>query len=355
MPKRLALTGLYEASVLDYEDRDLQPNEVLVRTEFASGKHGTTFAMLDGRSFAGVRFDNERHVFVDAGDPGAIRRPSPESPWRTGTSGLGVVEAVGAEVTNFSPGDRVVGLMDIRETNLCDESQVWPLGEIDPLVALCLEPAYVSIHCVRESNLRYGDRVAVIGLGALGLLAVSIAREAGAETIIAADLLPQRRALAAEYGADYSFDPRDGDLALQVRDLTDGMGVDVAIELTGAYIGLNTAIAATRVGGLVCSAGFYQGEAQDLFLGRAWHHNRLTMIVPHGCGFGHEPRDFPYWDSQRAFRTILSMMRRERLNCDGLINRVYSLEDATQVYQHIRRQPDQIIKFAVDLRGKRSV
>ena len=114
---------------------------------------------------------------------------------------------------------------------------------MDPLVALCLEPAYVAIHCIRESNVRYGDRVAVIGLGALGLLAVSIAREAGAELIIAADLLPQRRALAAEvYGADYTFDPRAGDLALQSRDLTDGMGVDVAIELTGAYIGLNTAI-----------------------------------------------------------------------------------------------------------------
>ena len=241
--------------------------------------------------------------------------------------------------------------MDIRETNICAEDRVWPLGNIDPLVALCLEPAYVSIHCIRESNIRYGDRVAVIGLGALGLIAVSIAREAGAEMIIAADLLPQRRTLALEYGADHAVDPRAGDLAQQTRDLCDGMGVDVAIELTGAYIGLNTAIACARVGGLVCSAGFYQGEAQGLFLGREWHHNRLTMIVPHGCGFGHEPRDYPYWDSQRAFRTILSMMRQGRLNCRGLINRVYPLEAATQVFEHVRQQPDELIKFAVDLRG----
>lgn len=351
MPRRLALTGMYEASVLDYRDRELQPNEVLVRNEFASGKHGTTFAMLDGRSYAGMRFDDERHIFVDTGDEGEYRRPSPDNPWRTGTSGLGVVEAVGAEVTKHSPGDRVVGLMDIRQTNICDENQVWPLGDIDPLVALCIEPAYVSIHCIRESNVRYGDRVAVIGLGALGLLAVSIAREAGAEMIIAADFLPQRRALAAEYGADHTLDPGDGDLALQVRDLTAGMGVDIAIELTGVYVGLNSAITATRVGGLICSAGFYQGEAKELFLGRDWHFNRLSMIVPHGCGGGHEPRDYPYWDSQRAFRTILSMMRRGRLNCSGLINRVYSLDEATEVFQHIRQQPDQLIKFAVDLRS----
>ena len=74
MPRRLALTGLYEASVLEYEDRALAPGEVLVRTEYASGKHGTTIAMLDGRSFAGKRFDSERHLFVDAGEPG------PDSP-----------------------------------------------------------------------------------------------------------------------------------------------------------------------------------------------------------------------------------------------------------------------------------
>ena len=351
MPRRLALSGLYEASILEYDDRALAPGEVLVRTEYASGKHGTTLAMLDGRSYAGLRFDSERHLFVDAGESAAIRRPTRENPWRTGTSGLGVVEAIGHEVTKFTPGDRVVGLMDIRETNICPEDQIWPLGDIDPLVALCLEPAYVSIHCIRESNIRYGDRVAVIGLGALGLLAVNIAREAGAEMIIAADLLPQRRALALDYGADQAYDPRAVNLALQARDLTDGMGVDVAIELTGAYIGLNSAIACTRVGGLVCSAGFYQGEAQDLFLGREWHHNRLTMIVPHGCGFGHEPRDYPYWDSQRAFRAILSMMSQGRLNCRGLINRVYSLDEARQVFEHIRQQPDDLIKFAVDLRG----
>ena len=208
------------------------------------------------------------------------------------------------------------------------------------MLALCIEPAYVSIHCIRESNLRYGDRVAIIGLGALGLLAVSIARAAGAESIIAMDLLPNRRALAAEYGADHTLDPRAGDMPLFVRDLTQNMGVDIAIELTGAYAGLNTAIACTRVGGLVCSAGYYQGEANDLYLGREWHHNRLTVIVPHGCGWGHEPREYPYWDRQRAYDTIVAMMRSGRLKAPGLINRVYSLPDAVHVYQHIRHAPN---------------
>ena len=95
--------------------------------------------------------------------------PAPENPWGTGTSGYGLVEAVGAGVTRFAVGDRVVGMMDIRETNVVHEDWLWDPGELDPLIALCMEPAQVSIHCVRDSNIRYGDRVAVIGLGALGL------------------------------------------------------------------------------------------------------------------------------------------------------------------------------------------
>ena len=348
MPRRLAATAPFEASIIEYEDRPLAPDEVLVRTELASGKHGTTFSMFDHRTFDGMRFDVERHLVVADEQGIGPGRPSPENPWTTGTSGLGLVEAVGADVEQFSAGDRVFGSMDIRETNIRRHNELWHLGQIDPLLALCIEPAYVSIHCVRESNLRYGDRVAVIGLGALGLLAVAIAREAGAESIIAVDLLPKRLELAAEYGADHTLEARADDLPVLVRDLTDGMGVDIAIELTGAYAGLNTAIKCTRVGGTVCSAGFYQGEAQGLFLGREYHHNRLTMIVPHGCGWGHEPRDYPYWDSQRANDTIVAMMRRGRLQAPGLINKVYSLPDAVNVFDDIRQEPNEIIKFAVD-------
>ncbi len=348
MPRRLAITGHYQASILDYQDRPLDADEVLVRTEMASGKHGTTFAMFDPRTFDGKRFDVERHLVVDDARVASARLPSAGNPWTTGTSGLGVVEAVGAHVSRFAPGERVIGLMDIRETNIVAQGNLWRLGEIDPLCALCIEPAYVAFHCIRESNLRYGDKVAVIGLGALGLLAAGMAREAGASQIIAADLLPSRLALAKEFGADHALDAGQPDLPERIRQLSGGMGVDIVIELTGAYAGLNTAIRCARVGGLVCSAGFYQGEAQGLYLGREYHHNRLTMIVPHGCGWGHEPRDYPYWDKARAYDTIVAMMRLGRLPTAGIVNKVYALEEAVRIFQDIRRRPDEIIKFAVD-------
>ena len=351
MPKRLAITGPYQVEILDYEDPPLVADQVLVKTELASGKHGTTMGMFDNRTYAGQQFDQDMRLFVEDTTGAAQRTPTRDAPWNLGTTGIGTVVAVGHAVTEFKAGDRVFGLMDVRETNIRTVDQLWALGDVDPYLALCIEPAYVAFHCVRESQVRYGDKVVVVGLGALGLLAVRMARESGAETLIAIDPLPQRRALAATYGADHTLDPTTGDAALEVHRLTGDKGVDVAIELSGVSQALQTAIRCVRVGGTVCSAGFYQGEAQGLWLGREWHHNRLTMVVPHGCGWGHPPRDYPRWDAQRAYDTIASMMHQGRLTADGLVNLTLSPEEGTQIYDIILQRPNEVIKYAVDFTG----
>jgi threonine dehydrogenase-like Zn-dependent dehydrogenase len=237
--------------------------------------------------------------------------------------------------------------MDVRETNVCRAGRVWALGEIDPLLALCIEPAYVAFHAVRESQVRFGDSVVVVGLGVLGLLAVRMAVLSGAETVIAVDMLPNRRSLACQLGADHAFDPREGDVARRVHEVNGGAGVDVAIELAGVYPALQTAIRSVRVGGTICSAGFYQGEANDIWLGREWHHNRLTMIVPHGCGWGHPPRDYPRWDEQRAYDALASLMHKGKLTAPGLITPVVSLAEGPEIFQRIQQAPDQVIKYAV--------
>ncbi len=346
MPKRLAITGPYEVQVLPYEDPPLQPGQVRVRTEWASGKHGTTTAMFEGGAFGGQRFDQETRLFYPAEgeQPSA---PSPTAPWNAGTSGVGTVIEVGAGVTRWSVGDRVFGLMDIRETNVCRQDRLWALGTIEPTTALLIEPAYVAFHCIRESHVRYGDSVAVIGLGALGLLAVVMAVQAGAEHVFGADPLPGRREWAASHGATAVFDPTQEDVGDKVHRLTGGKGADVAIELSGVYPALAAAIRCVRVGGTICSAGFYQREAHALWLGREWHHNRLTMIVPHGCGWGHPPRDYPLWDEQRAYDCLASMMQQGKLSAPDLIRPIVGLEDMPEVFRLIREQPDQVIKYAV--------
>ncbi len=347
MPRRLAITGPHKVDVLEYEDPPLGDHDVLVRNELASGKHGTTVAGFDGLNFRGRRFDQDMRLFVRDDAPPGASSAGPVAPRNTGTTGVGTVAEIGPKVTRWQVGDRVFGLMDVRETNVCSEDRLWELGDLDPHLALCVEPAYVAFHCIRESQLRYGDRVAVIGLGALGLLAVRMAVQGGAETVFAVDPLPSRRQLATDYGADHVLDPADPDAALEVHQLTGGQGVDVAIELAGTYPALQTAVRCARLGGTVCSGGFYQGEAHDLWLGREWHHNRLTIIVPHGCGWGHPPRDYPGWDDKRAYDCIVSMMRKGRLTAQGLISPVVPLEQGPEVFRLIEQEPDRVIKYAI--------
>lgn len=345
--KRLAFTGPTKAEILEYQDRPLKENEVLVKTELASGKHGTTMGMLQGGNFDGVVFDQDMRVFVDAPDQPA-KKPSRENPIQIGTTGIGTVVEVGEKVTKWSVGDRVFGMMDVRETNIVHENSLWELGDISEYTALCVEPAYVAFHAVRESNVRFGEKVAVIGLGALGLIAVQMAKLSGAEQVIAVDGIKKRRDLAIELGADEALDAfADEDIAVRIHELTGGSGVDIAIELAGAYPALNTAIRSTRVGGTICSAGFYDGEARGIWLGREWHHNRLTMVVPHGCGWGHEPRDYPRWSGPRALDTIVSMMRKKRLNLDQVIYPVVPFEKGPEVLEAFSSGSDDPIKFAV--------
>lgn len=346
MPKRLALVDAHRAARIDYADAPLLPGEVRVQTEWASGKHGTTFGMIDGSAFTGQTFDLDTRLFVPGDDWQAP--PSPDAPRSFGTTGVGTVTETGADVTRFAVGDRVFGLMDIKETATKPETgTLWHLGDIDPLLALCLEPAYVAFHCVRESNIRFGESVAVIGLGALGCLAVAMAKAGGAEAIYAVDGVAKRRDWATKNGATAAFDPADGDVALKIHALTGGKGVDVAIELAGVYPALHLATRCVRVAGTVCSAGFYGGEARGMWLGREWHHNRLTMIVPHGCGFGHPPRDAPRWDERRAYDALVSLMRQGTLTAPGLIDPVVRFADADTVLETAHNHPGSCIKFGV--------
>lgn len=348
MPKRLALVGDHVCKWINYDEKEVGPDQVRFKTEVASGKYGTWAAISEGSSFAGRTFEHDMRLFVEGNNP-LCPPPSEDRPITFGTAAVGVVTAVGTNVKKYKVGDRVLGINgDIRESNTLGQEWIFPAGDgLDPLAALCAEPAYVSFHSVREANIRFGDTVAIVGLGALGLIAVQMARQSGAERIFAMDLSAGRRELAKKFGADVVMDPRDGDVALKIHQMLGGPGVDVAIEISGNYAALETAIRCVRVGGVICAAGFYRGDGKGLWLGREFHHNRLEMVVPHGCGWGHPPRDYPRWDTRRAYEAILSQMRRGQLNVQGLINPVACPNEAADLFRLCRDEPDRVVKFAV--------
>ena len=344
MPQKICVTENREVNYVDYVEDELGKNEVLIETEYASGKHGTMLAMLDNENFIGYKYDLDQRIFLPENNK---KKEEEKTILDIGTTGVGVIKKIGQEVDQWTVGDRVFGLMGVRETNICDQDQVWKLGDIDPLEALCIEPAYVSFHCIRESKVRYGDSIAVIGLGAIGLLTVNMAYRTGAQRVIAVDPIKKRRECAKNLGADLVLDPMSCNVGLECHKVTNGKGVDVAIELAGKYEALQAAIKASRLKGTVCSAGFYQGEAEKLWLGQEWHHNMLQMIVPHGCGWGHNPREYPAWDEKRAYDCMAELLKKRYLRASGVIDPVVSFAEFEEIFSSIESEPEEVIKYAV--------
>ena len=90
-----------------------------------------------------------------------------------------------------------------------------------------------SFHALRKSRLRAGETAAVIGVGGLGISAVQLARAFGAIEVFAVDIREESLGLAAAYGA-VPVNAREGDPVAEIRRLTGGRGVDVAIEMLGS-------------------------------------------------------------------------------------------------------------------------
>lgn len=141
---------------------------------------------------------------------------------------------------------------------------------IRPEVAAIQEPFGNAVHACQQVDLR-GRSVAIFGTGTIGLFAVLVARGMGARTVIGIEPDPQNAALAKTLGCDEVLTPgrppadtpwkADPELQARLRELTDGVGVDVAMEMSGHPSSTNNAIKAARRGGDVVLFGVKNGDA----------------------------------------------------------------------------------------------
>jgi threonine dehydrogenase-like Zn-dependent dehydrogenase len=150
-----------------------------------------------------------------------IPRPEGEEPrsFPLGNMAVGVITEVGPEVTRFGVGDRVFGHLPIRETHTVDEGAVDPLPDgLEAEAVVYLDPAVMAL-AIRDASIRLGDQVAVFGLGAIGLMALQMARIAGADQVIGVDPIKARRGVAKALGADTALDPLadGGDAGMAIR------------------------------------------------------------------------------------------------------------------------------------------
>ena len=121
--------------------------------------------------------------------------------------------------------------------------QAWRLpDEVSYEQGALVEPAAVAEWGVAQAGVRPGDRVLVTGAGPIGALAVLAARAAGAGEVYLSEPNARRAARADQLGATAIFDPRATDVAAEVSERTEGLGVDVAVECSGTEPGLRACL-----------------------------------------------------------------------------------------------------------------
>ena len=246
------------------------PNDVLIRVK-AAGLCGTDLHMYGW-------------------DHWAQRRVKP--PLTIGHEFMGEVAAVGAAVTAFAPGDRVsaeghiaCGICSLCRTgqaHICEhvkiigvdtdgafadyirmpESNVWKL---DPSIpdswAAVFDPLGNAVHTVMAADVSVKS-VAITGVGSIGLMAIPVARAAGAAKVFAIDVNAQKLALAARVGADATFSATQPDLVEEIVRRTGGDGVDVLLEMSGSGSAIDNGLAMVRNGGVAALLGIPSDEIE---------------------------------------------------------------------------------------------
>jgi len=130
--------------------------------------------------------------------------------------------------------------------------------KIDDLTGSLVEPTACALRAVELAGVRPGGSVLILGAGPIGLLSLRVAKAAGASRIIISDLSQPRLDIARGWGATHAVSPAETDVAALVRDLTDGLGCDSAIDAVGLPVTRNAAIQAVRPGGKVVFIGLHE-------------------------------------------------------------------------------------------------
>jgi threonine dehydrogenase-like Zn-dependent dehydrogenase len=287
------------AVVVDVPEPDLRPGEVLIAPAYSAISTGTETSTIrmssdaemihshdypapDGRVFgpklrsSGARWNGP---LPRGGIPGHAL---------IGYSVAGRVLAVGDDVTDLRPGDRVAAsgsqAAHHAEIVAVPRNLVAPVPDaVDLADAAFITLGTISMHSVRLTEATFGGTIVVYGLGLLGLLALQIARSAGIYTV-GIDTDERRLELARRWGARATVDPRTADARAAVEAATDGFGADGVIlgVVSQSDEPLNHAFELCRHRATVVGLGAFGTRiTRDAMV---WNDVRLVMVLAYGPG-----------------------------------------------------------------------
>jgi len=200
-------------------------------------------------------------------------------------------------------------------------------------IGALIEPTACCIKAIGKSEIQPGDCVLVLGAGPAGLTHILLLKAFGITRVFASDISEFRLNAARRFGAQDTFNPELTDVPMEVRKLTEGTGVDVAIVATGKPEAIVDGVKAVRKGGTVCLFGapkvgsIVSYDTSDLFI-------REVRIVP------------SYSTSEIETNIALRLIASGRIDLTNLITHRFDLAQTAQAIEYARSGKD-CLKVAV--------
>lgn len=284
-----------------------------------------------------------------------------------GHEAVGIVHAVGEGVQNFRPGDRVATSAMVvcgrceqclsGDGSACTggggvprgyqaEYYVIPFADVaaakvpdeltDEQAVATTDIMSTGFAAIERADLRIGDSVAIFAQGPIGLCATAGARACGAGLIIAVESVPERIKASQAFGANIVINPQETDAVAEIMRLTDGRGVDVAVEAVGLQATFEAATRVTRRGGTVSSVGVY-AQYPTLSLPTAgvssFIHRRIVMTL---CPGGHD-----------RVRRLFNIQRYGNVDLRPIFTHRMRLHQIAEAYELFRARQDGVLKIAI--------
>lgn len=206
----------------------------------------------------------------------------------------------------------------------------------DEQVVLLADIASTGISAAESANLKIGDSAAVFAQGPIGLCATAGARLKGASFIIGVESDPVRAAMAKRMGADIVLDFTKCDVVAEIRRLTGGRGVDVAIEALGTQSTFENSLRVLKPGGTLSSLGVYSGKLSiplEPFAAGLGDHTIVTTLCPGG---------------KERMRRLIELVQHKRLDLVPLLTHRFKLEKIADAYALFAERRDGVLKVAIE-------
>lgn len=210
-----------------------------------------------------------------------------------------------------------------------------PDGLTDVEVLMCPDIMSTGVAGAESGNIKPGDFVAVFAQGPIGLCATVGARLMGATAIFAVDQLSERLEMARRLGADHVINSAEADPVDEIMRLTDGRGVDVAIEALGIQATFEAALRVLRPGGTLSSLGVYSKDIVvpiGPFASGLADHRIITTLCPGG---------------KERMRRMMNIISSGRTDLKPFVTHHFKLDDIEAAYDLFGNQRDGVLKVAI--------